>query len=126
MPTQPSRPASGERPALDDRGPLVTRVIFICTALALVIAGFWAYHHDQKLSEDTTQVTIGDPNEIVRQLLGDPSSEGPCGALTPVPSGCVDEYIYRYWYSIFQPKYEVIWFDHAGKVLGEQQVKSTF
>jgi hypothetical protein len=108
------------------RGAVVTRIVFISIALALVLAGLWAYHHDQKLGENASQVTIGDPNEIVRQLLGDPSREGSCGALTPTPKECTDEYVYRYWYSIFQPKYEVIWFDHAGKVLGEQHVQSQF
>jgi hypothetical protein len=105
---------------------VATRIFFIAVALALVIAGVWAYQHDQKLSENASQVTIGDPNEVVRQLLGDPSSEGSCGSLTAVPTGCTDEYVYRYWYSIFQPKYEVVWFDHAGKVIGEQHVKSQF
>ncbi len=103
-----------------------TRLFFIVVASALIVAGFWAHHHDQKLSETAPQVTIGDPNEVVRQLLGEPSSNGPCGSLTPVPTGCTDEYVYRYWYSIFQPKYEVIWFDNAGKVLGEQHVQSQF
>ena len=100
-----------------------TRIFFFAIALCLVVAGVWAYHHDQELRENAMQVNLGDPNEIVRELLGDPSSEGPCGSLTPVPTGCTDEYVYRYWYSIFQPKYEVIWFDHAGKVLGEQHVQ---
>ena len=105
---------------------MATRIVFIAIALALVVAGFWAYHHDQRLRENASQVTIGDPNEIVRTLLGDPTSDGPCGSLTPVPKGCANEYVYRYWYSIFQPKYEVIWFDHTGKVLGEQHVQSQF
>ncbi|HSY11310.1 MAG TPA: hypothetical protein VK976_03890 [Verrucomicrobiae bacterium] len=105
---------------------MVTRIVFIAIALALVIAAIWAYHHDQKLSENASQVTIGDPNEVVRQLLGNPSSEGPCGSLTAVPKGCADEYVYKYWYSIFQPKYEVIWLDNAGKVIGEQHVQSQF
>lgn len=105
---------------------MATRIVFIAIALALVIAGVWAYQHDQRLREMAPQVTIGDPNEVVRQLLGEPTSQGPCGALTPVPTGCADEYIYRYWYSIFQPKYEVIWFDQTGKVLGEQHVQSQF
>lgn len=105
---------------------MATRLFFIATALALVVAGFWAYHHDQRLRENASQVTIGDPNEIVRTLLGDPTSDGPCGSLTPVPKGCANEYVYRYWYSIFQPKYEVIWFDQSGKVLGEQHVQSQF
>ena len=69
------------------------------------------------------QVTLGDPNEVVRELLGDPSSEGPCGSLTAVPTGCASEYVYRYYYSIFNPQYEVVWLDHAGKVLGEQHVQ---
>ncbi len=105
---------------------MITRIVFICIALALIVAGFWAYHHDEKLRENASQVTIGDPNEVVRQLLGDPTSEGPCGSLTAVPSGCINEYVYRYWYSIFQPKYEVIWLDHDGKVIGEQHVQSQF
>jgi hypothetical protein len=38
---------------------LATRIVFIVVALALIVAGFWAYHHDQKLSENASQVTIG-------------------------------------------------------------------
>ena len=67
---------------------MITRVVFLCMALALVCAGIWAYHHDQKLRENVFQVTIGDPNEIVRQMLGDPTREGSCGSLTAVPTGC--------------------------------------
>ena len=101
-----------------------TRIFFLAIALCLVGAGVWAYHHDEQLRTNSTQVTLGDPNEVVRELLGDPSSEGPCGSLTAVPSGCADEYVYRYYYSIFNPQYEVVWFDHAGKVLGQQHVKA--
>ena len=100
------------------------RIFFFLIAVGLVGAGLWAYHHDDELSKNAFQVTLGDPNEVVRQLLGDPTSEGPCGSLTPVPKGCTDEYIYRYWYSVFQPQYEVVWFDKSGKVLGEQHVKA--
>jgi hypothetical protein len=103
-----------------------TRIFFLAIAFALVLAGFWAYHHDQGLRTNSAQVTIGDPNEVVRQLMGEPSSEGPCGSLTPVPKTCSSEYVYRYWYSIFQPQYEVVWFDQSGKVLGEQHVQSPF
>ncbi len=103
-----------------------TRIFFLAIAFGLALAGFWAYHHDQGLRTNSAQVTIGDPNEVVRQLLGDPSSEGPCGSLTPVPKACVTEYVYRYWYSIFQPQFEVVWFDQSGKVLGEQHVQSPF
>ena len=105
---------------------MATRIFFIAIALGLVVAGVWAYQHDEKLRTNASQVNIGDSNEVVRVLLGDPGSDGPCGALTPIPNGCAYEYIYRYLYSIFQPQYEVIWFDHAGKVLGEQHVKSHF
>jgi hypothetical protein len=105
---------------------MITRAVFLGMALALVAAAMWAYHHDQKLRENVFQVTIGDPNEVVRELLGDPTREGSCGSLTPVPNACTDEYVYRYWYSIFQPKYELVWFDHAGKVIGEQHVESQF
>lgn len=103
-----------------------TRIFFIALAVALVVAGAWAYHHDQRLTQNSSMVTIGDPNEIVRELLGEPSSEGPCGSLTAVPKNCVQEYVYRYWYSIFQPQYEVVWLDDEGKVIGEQHVQSRF
>jgi hypothetical protein len=103
-----------------------TRIFFIAIALGLVIAAIWAYHHDEDLSKSSSQVNLGDPNEVVRELLGDPTSEGPCGSMTPAPKACTDEYVYRYWYSIFQPQYEVIWFDQSGKVLGEQHVRSAF
>jgi hypothetical protein len=103
-----------------------TRIFFLVIALGFVVAGLWAYHHDETLRKNSAQVVLGDPNEVVRQLLGDPSSEGPCGSLTPVPKSCSSEYVYRYWYSIFQPQYEVVWFDHSGKVLGEQHVQSPF
>ena len=100
------------------------RIFFVAIASGLLAAALWAYHHDDELRRNSALVTIGDPNEVVRELLGSPTSEGPCGALTPVPSSCSSEYIYRYWYSIFQPQYEVVWFDHAGKVLGEQHVQA--
>jgi len=105
---------------------MATRIVFLVIALALIGAGVWAYHHDEKLRTNAPLVNLGDPNEVVRQLLGDPTSEGPCGSLTPIPKGCTDEYVYRYWYTLFQPQYEVIWFDHEGKVLGEQHVRSAF
>jgi hypothetical protein len=100
------------------------RIFFFAIAVGLVGAGLWAYHHDEQLGKNAFQVTLGDPSEVVRQLLGDPTSQGPCGSLTPVPKGCSDEYVYRYWYSVFQPQYEVVWFDKSGKVLGEQHVKA--
>jgi len=105
---------------------MVTRIVFIAIALGLVIAAIWAYEHDQRLRTNSSQVNLGDANEVVRELMGDPSSQGPCGSMTPSPAGCTDEYVYRYWYSIFQPEYEVIWFDQSGKVLGEQHVRSAF
>ena|ERR1700761_506367 len=105
---------------------MATRIFFIAIAVVLVGAAVWAYNHDQRLDKNSAQVNLGDPNEIVRELMGSPSSEGPCGSMTAVPAGCTSEYVYRYYYSIFQPQYEVIWFDHGGKVLGEQHVKSPF
>ncbi len=105
---------------------MVARIFFFALALALVVAGIWAYQHDQKLRNNASQVNLGDSDEVVRELLGDPSSQGSCGSLTPVPKGCSSEYVYRYWYSIFQPKYEVIWLDQQGRVLGEQRVQSQF
>ena len=103
-----------------------TRIFFIAIALGLVVAGFLAYQHDVNLRKNSAQVAPGDANEVVRQLMGEPSSDGPCGSLTPVPAACANEYVYRYWYSIFQPQYEVVWFDKSGKVLGEQHVQSSF
>ena len=105
---------------------MATRIVFIAVAVCLALAGIWAYQHDDKLRKNASQVNIGDSSEVVRELLGDPSSSGPCGAMTPIPTGCTGEYIYRYWYSIFQPQYEVIWLDKMGKVLGEQHVRSRF
>jgi len=105
---------------------MFTRITFIVIAAALVVAGIWAYYHDQNLRKNASQVNLGDSSEVVRALLGDPSSESACGAMTPSPKGCTSEYIYRYWYSVFQPQYEVIWLDDKGAVLGEQHVKSAF
>jgi hypothetical protein len=101
-----------------------TRIFFFVIALCLVAAGVWAYHHDDELRKNSMQLNLGDPNEVVRELLGDPSSDGPCGSLTAVPNGCTDEYVYKYYYSIFNPQYEVVWFDSSGKVLGMQHVKT--
>ena len=105
---------------------MTTRIVFIAIALVIVGAFLWAYHHDEELRKNAMLVNLGDPNEAVRELLGDPSSEGPCGKLTPAPSKCTNEYIYKYYYSVFQPHYEVVWFDSAGKVLGEQHVQHSF
>jgi hypothetical protein len=105
---------------------MTTRIVFFAIALMIAGALFWAYHHDSQLQKNAMLVTLGDPNEAVRELLGDPSSEGSCGKLTVAPSKCTDEYIYKYYYSVFQPQYEVVWFDSAGKVLGEQHVQHPF
>src|ERR1700757_5313517 len=99
---------------------MITRSIFLVIALVLVGTAIWAYHHDQRLDRNATLVNPGDPNETVREVMGDPSREGDCGSLTAAPQACADEYVYRYYYSIFRPKYQVIWFDHSGKVIGEQ------
>ncbi len=104
----------------------MVRVFFLVVALLLVAAGIWAYHHDQKLDHDAALINLGDPNETVRELLGEPSREGECGSVTLAPRSCADEYVYRYYYSIFRPQYEVVWFDHAGKVIGEQHVQRPF
>src|ERR1035438_831487 len=97
-----------------------TRIFFFAIALGFVAAGIWAYHHDGELHRNAMQINPGDANEVVRELLGNPSSQGPCGSLTPVPAACTEEYAYRYYYSIFNPQYEVVWFDGAVKGLGEQ------
>ncbi len=105
---------------------MIVRLVFGSIALLLVAAGMWAYHHDQKLDHDAALVNLGDPNETVRELMGDPTREGECGSLTVAPKACADEYVYRYYYSIFRPKYQVVWFDHSGKVIGEQHVERPF
>jgi hypothetical protein len=105
---------------------MTTRIVFLAIAIAIAGAVVWAYHHDAALRANAMLVNLGDPNETVRELLGDPSSEGPCGSLTVAPAACTDEYVYKYYYSVFQPQYEVVWFDSAGKVLGEQHVQHPF
>lgn len=102
------------------------RIVFSFVALAILAGFVWAYHHDQQLRANASQVNLGDPNEAVRDLMGEPSQEGSCGLLTPSPARCSAEYVYRYYYTIFQPQYEVVWFDSAGKVLGEQHVQRSF
>lgn len=105
---------------------MVTRIVFFVIALAIVGALVWAYHHDAELGKRVAQVEAGDPNEAVRELLGEPSSEGSCGKLTLAPSACTDEYVYKYYYSIFQPQYEVVWFNAEGKVIGEEHVQRPY
>jgi len=105
---------------------MATRLVFITFALLIAVALFWAYRHDAELRKNAMLVNLGDPNEAVRELLGDPSNEGSCGKLTVAPAACADEYIYKYYYSVFQPQYEVVWFNSSGKVLGEQHVQRPF
>lgn len=105
---------------------MVTRMVFIGIALAIVAGFVWAYHHDQKLQQNVAMLNPGDPNEAVRELLGEPSSEGSCGSVSPAPSSCTDEYVYKYYYTIFQPQYEVVWFNAEGKVIGGQHVRRPF
>src|ERR1700760_4806498 len=102
---------------------MVTRLVFLLMALAIAGAFAWAYHHDQQLNARAGLVTVGDPNEAVRELLGDPTSEGSCGRVSPSPSGCTNEYLYQYYFNFFQPQYEVVWFNVEGKVIGEQHVR---
>ena len=105
---------------------MTTRPIFVALALIIIGGFWWAYRHDQRQEQNAAMVNVGDPNEAVRELLGNPSSEGSCGAMGVAPSGCTDEYVYKYYYSIFQPKYEVVWFNVEGKVIGEQHVQRPF
>lgn len=79
---------------------MTTRLVFFAVALMIVGALFWAYHHDVELQKNAMLVNLGDPNESVRELLGDPSSEGSCGKLTVAPSKCTDEYIYKRGYPL--------------------------
>jgi hypothetical protein len=105
---------------------MVTRIIFLLFALMIAGSIAWAYRHDAQLATNAREVEIGDPNETVRELLGEPSSEGSCGKISVAPSACADEYVYRYYYAIFQPQYEVVWFSAEGKVIGGQHVKRAF
>ena len=105
---------------------MVTRIVFLVLALGIVGGFAWAYHHDGELAKRATMVEVGDPNEAVRDLLGEPSSEGSCGSMGVAPSACANEYVYKYYYTIFQPQYEVVWFNGEGKVIGEQHVKRSF
>ena len=105
---------------------MVTRISFMVIALAVAGGFVWAYRHDAGLATHARQVEIGDPNEMVRESLGEPSSEGSCGSVSVAPSTCADEYVYRYYYTIFQPQYEVVWFNTEGKVVGRQHVQRAF
>jgi hypothetical protein len=105
---------------------MATRIVFLVIAVAIVAGFVWAYHHDLELGKKIFEVEIGDPNEAVLDLLGKPSSEGSCGALTVAPKACAAEYVYKYYYSIFQPQYEVVWFTAEGKVIGVQHVQTPY
>jgi hypothetical protein len=105
---------------------MATRIVFLLIAVAIAGGFAWAYHHDTQLYNRAPMVEIGDPNETVRELLGEPTSDGPCGSMSPAPTGCASEYVYKYYYSIFQPQYEVVWFDAAGKALGEQHIRRPY
>ena len=105
---------------------MATRIVFLLIAVAIAVGLAWAYHHDAELYSRAPMVQIGDPNETVRELLGEPSNDGPCGSMSPAPAGCVNEYVYKYYYSIFQPQYEVVWFNSSGKVLGEQHIRRPY
>jgi hypothetical protein len=105
---------------------MIARIVFISIALLLIAAAVWAYHHDQRLDRNAALINLGDPNETVREVMGEPSREGDCGSVTLAPKSCADEYVYRHYYSIFRPQYEVVWFDRSGKVIGEQHVERPF
>ncbi len=105
---------------------MLTRITFSVIVLLLIAGGVWAYQHDQNLARSAQMVTLGDPNETVREVMGEPSHEGECGSVALAPSSCADEYVYRYYFSVFRPEYQVVWFDHAGKVIGEQHVERPF
>jgi len=103
-----------------------TRIVFIVVAALLVLAGAWAYRHDAELAKRAPQIELGDPNEAVRSLLGEPWRQGSCGSMTVAPSLCTEEYVYRYYFTVFQPQFEVVWFNAEGKVIGGQRVRRPF
>jgi hypothetical protein len=102
---------------------MLVRIFFVAVAVILIIAGTWAHHHDRKLERNAALVNLGDPNETVRELMGDPTREEACGRVTLAPQSCGAEYVYRFYFSIFRPQYQVVWFDHAGRVIGEQHLQ---
>jgi hypothetical protein len=102
---------------------MAARIVFVTIALLIAGSIAWAYRHDAALSAHAREIELGDPNEAVRELMGEPSSEGPCGRVSVAPSACVNEYLYKYYYTIFQPQYEVVWFNAEGKVIGGQHVQ---
>ena len=65
------------------------------STLLLVAAGI-GLTITTRLDHDAALVNLGDPNETVRELMGDPTREGECGSLTVAPKACADEYVYRY------------------------------
>jgi len=103
---------------------MAVRIFFYAIATVLVAAVMWAYHHDRKLERNAALVNLGDPNETVRELMGDPTREEACGTLALAPQSCAEEYVYRFYFSIFRPQYQVVWFDRAGRVVGEQHLQS--
>jgi hypothetical protein len=105
---------------------LATRIVFIVIALAIVGGFVWAYRHDAELGKRARMIEVGDPNEAVRELLGEPSSQGSCGSMSVAPSGCTVEYVYRYYYTVFQPEFEVVWFNAEGKVIASQHIRRPF
>jgi hypothetical protein len=105
---------------------MITRIVFLLITLAIAGVFGWAYHHDEQLRSRVGLVAVGDPNEAVRDLLGEPNSEGSCGRISPAPSACANEYLYRCYFNLFQPQYEVVWFNAEGKVIGAQHVRRPF
>ena len=55
-----------------------------------------------------------------------PRAKDRADSVSVAPSACADEYVYRYYYAIFQPQYEVVWFDGQGKAIGGQHVQRAF
>jgi len=105
---------------------LTARIVFAVIALALIGVLAWAYYHDAELNRRVKVVELGDPNEHVRDLLGEPWRQGSCGSLSAAPSACRVEYVYRYYFRVFQPEFEVVWFDAEGKVIGSQHIRRPF
>lgn len=103
---------------------MATRLVFLGVALAIGGALGWAYSHDNTLRSNLHSINLGDTSDFVRAQLGDPTEQRACGLQTLAPNNCDEEYVYRYWFSVFRRQYEVVWFDKAGKVIGFQYVQT--
>lgn len=105
------------------------RVRVIMIAIGLIVLGWigWSIFRSKVLPARFERVRVGDSQEQVVRLLGNPKSIEKCGqpfGNPGRPRGCVEDYLYASPFAPLLPEYWSVSFDNSRHVVGKEHYVS--